>query len=532
MPKTKRTVPRSAKNYQSTAPADPPRLSPSQQQAYAQLEKSLHFGRLLVVWGGSGMGKTTILRHLWANRFPDAPFLSTRDFLQVMLDRHPLALEEAYTTMVAKAMAKNEVVLVDDFHLLNDAICCGYNYPRKNYFQGPLTALLDEAASTKRLLVFGNEGSAPTPIANRCYYAGVKQLLTEDYRHICSAWLPAQPAGKLDFAKIHRFAPRLNGHQLRGACQELALDSALDTGRFIDYLRARRMASNVDLAEVQPVDLKSLKGLDDVIESLEANVVLPFENDKLAEELKIRPKRGVLIIGPPGTGKTTVGRALAHRLKSKFFLIDGTFISGTQAFYPRVQRVVEAAKQNAPSIIFIDDSDVMFETGKEQGLYRYLLTLLDGIESESSGTVCVMMTAMDVSGLPPALIRSGRVELWLETRLPDEAARAAILFELIAGLPEGIPAPDLSQLAAATQGLTGADLKRLVEDGKLLFAFDRAQARTLQSSTDYMLKAMEGVRGNKERYAKAEAKARENTRSVVPQEQYFPPDSDEADDPA
>src|SRR5436309_10324996 len=142
------------------------------------------------------------------------------------------------------------------------------------------------------------------------------------------------------------------------------------------------MTSNVDLNEVQAVDLRSLKGLDDVIASLEANVVLPFENDKLATELRIKPKRGVLIIGPPGTGKTTVGRALAHRLKSKFFLIDGTFISGTRDFYDRIRNVVEAAKQNAPSIIFVDDSDVIFETGKEQGLYRYLLTLLDGIETD------------------------------------------------------------------------------------------------------------------------------------------------------
>src|ERR1041384_5659661 len=84
------------------------------------------------------------------------------------------------------------------------------------------------------------------------------------------------------------------------------------------------------------------------------HIVLPLENDELATRLQLKPKRGVLLVGPPGTGKTTVGRALAHRLKSKFFLIDGTFISGTRDFYERVHHVFEAAKQNAPSIIFID----------------------------------------------------------------------------------------------------------------------------------------------------------------------------------
>jgi ATP-dependent 26S proteasome regulatory subunit len=92
------------------------------------------------------------------------------------------------------------------------------------------------------------------------------------------------------------------------------------------------LASNVDLSEVQPVSLRDLQGVDSVIESLEANIVLPLENDELATEFGLKPKRGVLLAGPPGTGKTTVGRALAHRLQSKFFIIDGTFISGTQHF--------------------------------------------------------------------------------------------------------------------------------------------------------------------------------------------------------
>jgi ABC-type polar amino acid transport system ATPase subunit len=503
-------------------------LSPTQEKVVANLLESLAFGRIMVIWGGSGFGKTTMLNKLREVKFPDAPMLSTIDFLSVMQDRDPFALEEAYAGMLLKALDKHDTLLVDDLHLLNDALCCGYAYPRKDYFVGPLTAVVAEAVRTEKRLIFTSRGSAPRPIANRCYYHGIKQLVAEDYEHICASWLANGAAPRLNFAKIHRFAPKLNGHQLRGASQELRLDPKLDTETFIEYLRARRMASNVDLAEVQAVELHSLKGLDDIIESLEANVVLPFENDRLADELQIKPKRGVLIIGPPGTGKTTVGRALAHRLKSKFFLIDGTFISGTSDFYDKIQNVVEAAKQNSPSIIFIDDSDVIFETEKEQGLYRYLLTLLDGIESDSSAQVCVMLTAMDVGGLPPALIRSGRIELWLETRLPDAAARTQILEDLVAMQPEAFARPDVARIALATDGLTGADLKRLVDDGKILYAFDKARSKPMRSTTEYILSAIEPVRANKARYAAAEARIKSMMR-ITPEDQYrlMPSEPDE-----
>src|SRR5262249_39685012 len=172
----------------------------------------------------------------------------------------------------------------------------------------------------------------------------------------------------------------------------------------------------------------------DVLRSLEINIVLPLENDELAGQFKLRSKRGVLLYGPPGTGKTTVGRALAHRLKSKFFLIDGTFIAGTDGFYNRINQVFEAAKENAPAIIFVDDADAIFENGEERALYRYLLTKLDGLESEGAGRVCVMMTAMNVANLPAALVRSGRVELWLEMKLPNPQARTQILSEQLASL--------------------------------------------------------------------------------------------------
>jgi ATP-dependent 26S proteasome regulatory subunit len=120
-----------------------------------------------------------------------------------------------------------------------------------------------------------------------------------------------------------------------------------------------------------------------------------------------------------------------------------------------------------------------------------------------------MMTAMDVSHLPPALIRSGRNEMWLEMRLPDEKGRGAILRRHLAPLPPVLSGADVDSLVAVTDGFTGADLKRLVEDGKTLYAYESVQRLPARPVTDYFLQAVDMVRTNKERYAEAETRARE-----------------------
>jgi transitional endoplasmic reticulum ATPase len=158
---------------------------------------------------------------------------------------------------------------------------------------------------------------------------------------------------------------------------------------------------------------------------------------------------------------------------------------------------------------------VIFEDTEEFGLYRYLLTMLDGLESESAGRVCVIMTAMDVGSLPPALVRSGRIELWLETRLPDEEARAAILRGHLERVAGSIGAADPGDLAARSEGLTGADLKRVVEDGKALFAYDKVRGLDLRPAEEYLLAAIETVRANKRCYEEAVRRARERLQEKV-----------------
>lgn len=433
--------------------------------------------------------------------------LEVGQLVAAISDRHPLALEDAFHELVATALAEHEVVLVDDLHLLANVICAGHMYPRSGLLSAPLASLNARARATNRTLGFAATGLCVSGVWSREQMTVIRELTVDDYGQICRAHLKSS-ADTLDFDHIFRFARKLSATQLTGTCATLRAAATVTTEAFLEHLRAYHSIANVDLREVQTVDLRDLKGLDDVLEALEANVVLPLENTALAAELGLRPKRGVLLAGPPGTGKTTIGRALAHRLQSKFFLVDGTVVSGSSSFFESIHRIFDAAKRSAPAIIFIDDSDVLFEGSGDTGFYRYLLTMLDGIESEGVGHICLVMTAMDVGNMPPALVRSGRIELWLEMRLPNEEARAAILSDRCADLPAAVRSVDIPRLARETEGLSGADLRRLVEDGKLLFAYDRARERPALPVTEYFLRAVETLRGNKARYQAAEARAR------------------------
>src|SRR2546428_6162398 len=92
-------------------------------------------------------------------------------------------------------------------------------------------------------------------------------------------------------------------------------------------------------------------------------------------------------------------------------------------------------------------------------------------------------SAMNLQHLPPALVRSGRVELWLEMKLPDAEARKRILENHLCGITAELSNCDLARVISTTEGFTGADIKRLLEDATRLYAFGRASGAEVRNAT-------------------------------------------------
>lgn len=187
---------------------------------------------------------------------------------------------------------------------------------------------------------------------------------------------------------------------------------------------------------------------------------------------------GVLLMGPPGTGKTLLARALAGEADVPFFSTSGSeFIEvfvGVGA--GRVRKMFEAARKQAPSIIFIDELDSIGRTRgtglggghdeREQTLNQ-ILAELDGFSPKEAVVVLAATNRPDV--LDPALLRPGRFDRHVTLSLPDKGARRAILDVHSKDLPLGQDV-DLDQVAAGTPGFSGADLKNLLNEAAITAA--------------------------------------------------------------
>ncbi len=224
--------------------------------------------------------------------------------------------------------------------------------------------------------------------------------------------------------------------------------------------------------DVPKVSYDDIGGLGDAVKKIREMVELPLRHPELFKRLGVEAPKGVLLHGPPGTGKTMLAKAVAGETSSNFISIGGPEI--VSKFYGesegKLREIFKEAEENAPSIIFIDEIDSIAPkreevTGEEERrIVAQLLSLMDGLTSR--GKVVVIGATNRPNSIDEALRRPGRFDREIEIGIPDRDGRLEILQIHTRGMPLAEDV-DLDWLADKTHGYSGADLSALTKEAAM-----------------------------------------------------------------
>lgn len=220
----------------------------------------------------------------------------------------------------------------------------------------------------------------------------------------------------------------------------------------------------------------NLGGIDEQIDQLREAIIFPIQRKDLFDKVGIKPPKGVLLHGPPGTGKTAIARAVAKEAGCTFLKLSGTELvqSYSGEGSRMVREIFELAKEKAPAIVFIDEIDAIgqkrFDSDQAgdrlvQRTMMELLAQMDGFEQNTS--VKVLSATNRPELLDPALVRSGRFDRRIEFPIPNEAARVKILKihskNMI--IDSNVNFDELSQI---TEDMNGAELRAVCAEAGII----------------------------------------------------------------
>ncbi len=220
------------------------------------------------------------------------------------------------------------------------------------------------------------------------------------------------------------------------------------------------------------VTYEEIGGLKEQLLKMRECVELPLKHPEIFSRLGIEPHSGILLYGPPGTGKTLIAKAIASETEARFYSINGPEIMNkyygeTEA---RLRDIFKDAKENAPSIIFIDEIDAIAPKREEvfgdveKRVVAQLLALMDGLSDR--GNVIVIGATNRPESVDPALRRPGRFDIEIEVSVPNADGRLEILQIHTRGMPLSDDV-DLKKIANELHGYTGADIRALCREAAI-----------------------------------------------------------------
>ncbi|MCR5026321.1 MAG: CDC48 family AAA ATPase [Methanobrevibacter sp.] len=259
------------------------------------------------------------------------------------------------------------------------------------------------------------------------------------------------------------------------------------------------------LVQVPDVKWDDVGGLDEAKQELQEAVEWPLKYPDTFQKLGVRPPKGTLLYGVPGTGKTLLAKAVAHESEANFISIKGPELLSKWVGESEkgVREVFRKAKQTAPTVIFFDEIDSIASTrsgndgdsGVTKRVVNQLLTEMDGLEELEDVAIIAATNRPDI--IDPGLMRPGRFDRHIKVDVPSEEARLAIFEVHTKNMPLASDV-NLKKLAKNTEGYVGADIEAVCREAAMLTLRNDLEASEIPNK--YFKEAIEKVKpaNNKE----------------------------------
>ncbi len=461
----------------------------------------------ILLFGPPGTGKTLIMRAL-ANEVRASFFYVNGGSL---LSPYPGEASQALSRIFATAKKHTPCILFFDEI---DSIAGRRDTRQSQSGSELITTLLSEMDGFQKISGVVVVGATNTPQAldpgimrpgrfDKIIFVPLPDQLARS--KIFKHYLASLPIGKdIDYTKLGSITSRFSAADIKNVCEEVSREvgekaiskrevlviKMADAVRVIkgtkpsttisqleeyntfriDY--ERRMHPENQIQDETKVDITDVVGLDEAKKALHEAVEIPLMHPELLKKYDISDIKGILLFGPPGTGKTMLLQAIANELGEVHVLtVSGYDLSkyGIERASASIKEIFDRARENAPAIIFVDEIDAIMPARDQASetsiqLTGEFLQEFDKI-SKSSGVVVVAATNRPDT-LDPAVLRAGRFDKLVYTPPPNKEGRAR-LFQL--NLEKAPVANDVSfdALADITEDFTGADIANICRQAKL-----------------------------------------------------------------